>query len=252
MRSRDLPDQSVAGLISPLGTSETTHALSLLDAAPFLMTDSDIIVWPQPKLAKKLLHMKAGHLPDTVAAWQDRIDVQGQRERSKCLKSLSWDGAQYAVKYQIKTQDARQIWVEERGERLQGIEGKVTHIKGVIKNIQSTHQAYRRAAYLAAHDDLTGLWNGARLREGIEHAIALSKRACSSALFLRLRITNLPQVNKTYGYEVGDLLITEAAERLQDIIRRPDLLGRIGGVGFGLVIYDAGQESLEVISARRN
>ena len=69
----------------------------------------------------------------------------------------------------------------------------------MIKNIQSTHQAYQRAGYLAGHDDLTGLWNETRLCEGIDHAIALSKRTRNSALFLRLHITNLSQVNKNYG-----------------------------------------------------
>ena len=250
MRSRDLPDRSVAGLISPLGTTETTRALSLLDAAPFFITDSDILVWPQPKLAKKLLHMKAGILPETVSAWQSKIDNQGQRDRSRNLKSLSWDGAQYAVKYQITTHDARHIWVEERGERIEGVEGKATHIKGVIKNIQSTHQAYQRAGYLAGHDDLTGLWNETRLCEGIDHAIALSKRTRNSALFLRLHITNLSQVNKNYGYEIGDLLITDVGERLQDIIRTPDLLGRIEDESFGIALYDTGQESLEALEGR--
>ena len=121
MRSRDLPDQTVTGLISPLGTSETAHALSLLDATPFLITDSNILVWPQPKLTKKLLHIKAGNLPDTVEAWQGKINNQGQMARSQSFKTLSWNGAQYAVKYQITTHDARHIWVEERGERIEGV-----------------------------------------------------------------------------------------------------------------------------------
>lgn len=255
MRSRDLPDKSVAGLISPLGSEETSYALSLLEATPFLITESENsgsgnIVWPHPKLTRKLLHMVSGHLPETVHAWQAKIEAQGQRARAQSLQGLSWNGAQYAVKYQITTQDARQIWVEELGERIDGTDHKATHIKGVIKNIETASQASQRAAYLAVHDELTGLWNETRLLEGLDHAIALARRKAHTALFLRLYLSNIAQINETYGYEIGDLLIKSVADRLQDIIRVPDMLARIGGISFGIGLYEAEPENLEALAKR--
>jgi len=250
VRKRELPDKSAVGLVSPLETETTAHALSLLEAVPFFITDGQAFVWPFPKLAKSLLHMKTGRLPETAAEWGAKIDDTGRRGRAKAMQALSWDGAQYAVKYQITTQDAQLIWVEERGERVAIGDTDKPQIKGVIKNIQSTHQTIQRAAYLARHDELTGLWNEPRLSEGIEHAIALTKRTRSSASVLRLRVSNIDRINETYGYEIGDLLITAAAERLQDMIRLPDMTARIGGSSFGLCLYGVSPDNIEALTDR--
>ncbi len=250
MRKRELPDKSVAGLVSLAGDEENTHALSLLEAAPFLIVDMDTLIWPQPKLAKKLLRVRSGLLPGRLGALEALIDAPGQQARTQAIRNLSWDGAQYAIQYQIKTQDAQHVWVEERGERFSGNGPKATHVRGVILNIQSTKLSTDRAAYLTGHDELTGLWNVTRLTEGLEHTIAMSKRSRRPALFLRLRISNLEHINKSYGYEIGDLLLTSVAERLQETIRVPDMLARIGGVTFGVVLSETNDESLDDFEKR--
>jgi len=255
VRKRNLPDGTVAGLVSSLTMEETSHALALLEAMPFIITEADKadggnIVWPQPRLTKNLLHLKSGRLPQTISAWQAKMNTQGQRERSKALQALSWNGAQYAVKYQLTTEDARQIWVEEFGERVEGTDTTASHIKGVIKNIDTSYKISERAAYLAQHDELTGLWNKARLTEGLDHAIALSRRKRSKALFLRLYLSNITQINETYGYEIGDLLIKSVADRLQTMVRLPDMLARIGGVSFGIGLYEATHENSEALVTR--
>ncbi len=250
VRKRELPDKAVAGRTPSLRSEESTHALSLLKATPFLITETDSLIWPEPNLTKTLLRAKQGHLPQTSSEWGAILERQGLQARAKALRGLTWDGAQYAVQYQITMRDAKQIWVEERGERFAGQGSKATHIRGVITNIQSEKSSADRAAYLAAHDELTGLWNTARLSEGLDHAIGLSKRNRSTALFLRLRLSNLEHLNQTYGYEIGDLLLVSLSERLQETIRLPDMVARIGGVSFGIIIYETGDENLEAFEKR--
>lgn len=250
MRKRELPDRSVTGLVSSIGNEESTHALSLLEAAPFLITESDALIWPEPKLAKNLLRVNAGYLPSRLTAWESLIDMQGQQVRAKAIRDLSWDGAQYAIQYQIKTQDARQLWIEERGERTAGVGSKTTHIRGVIINVQSRKLSADRAAYLTIHDELTGLWNETRLTEGLEYAIAHSKRSRRPALFLRLRLSNLEHINESYGYEIGGLLLTAVSERLKEAIRFPDMLSRIGGATFGLILFETNNDSLDDFDKR--
>ena len=250
MRNRNLPDKSVAGLVSPLGSDETVKGLALLDAAPFSILQSDTIIWPQPKLAKTLFRMQTGQLPQSTRDLEGKIIDSGAFLRANAIKNLSWDGAQYSVKYQVTGQDGSLIWVEEFGERIEGTPTQASHIKGVIKNITATYLRSERAVYLAQHDELTGLWNETRLTEGLEHAIALSKRARSEALFLRLYLSNIDQINEVYGYNVGDKLIKGVADRLQDMFRMPDLLARIGGVSFGICLYNVSADSLEPLIDR--
>ena len=120
MRNRNLPDKSVAGLVSPLGSDETVKGLALLDAAPFSILQSDTIIWPQPKLAKTLFRMKTGQLPQSTCDLEGKI-IGSAFQRASAIKNLSWDGAQYSVKYQVTGQDGSLIWVEEFGERIEGL-----------------------------------------------------------------------------------------------------------------------------------
>jgi len=250
MRKRGLPDKTVTGMISSSKPDESAHALSLLGAAPFLLRDARNLIWPQPQLCESLIRGHNTRLPDTIEGWLSRLTPEGRRARSRALRSLNWDGAQYAVTYQLRSEDGHQIWVEERGERLVGVEGQATEISGVIINIDTAKAAELRAGYKASHDELTGLWNAARMEEGLEHLIALVKRARTKAVFLRLRVSNLPDINAIYGYETGDRLIKAIAKRLSALTRAPDNVARIAGITFGLGFYDTGAEDLAAVSKR--
>jgi len=248
MRKRGLPDSSTAGSISP--PSDSQHALSLLEAAPFLLRDNHDFIWQDASLCKSLLRISGHSLPDTVTAWTERLSPEGNRERDKALRGLTWDGAQYSVTYEILMDDERKIWVHERGERLAGIDNLPTEISGVVINVDVSQKAQSRAAYLAHHDELTGLWNLSRIKEGLDHIIAHTQRYRSQALCLRLRVSNLTDINQTYGYEVSDKLLKAIAKRLEELTRAPDVVGRISGVSFALGLYETRAEEAESLAAR--
>lgn len=248
MRKRGLPDSTVAGIIAP--PSDSDHALRLLGAAPFLLRDNHDFIWQNQALCKSLLRISHGPAPETTEDWNARLSPQASRERAKAIRSLTWDGAQYTVTYQVAMDDARQIWVEERGERLSGTGKLPTQISGVVTNIDAAHKALTRAAYTVSHDDLTGLWNRARFREGLSHLIAFTQRHRSKALCLRLRVSNLSDINDTYGYEVGDSLLKSIASRLEEMTRAPDMVARISGIGFGLGLYGTKNNDAASVATR--
>ena len=157
MRKRELPDNSTVGSLNP--PSDSQHALSLLEAAPFILRDNHDFIWLDGSLCKSLLRISGSSTPNTVEAWTQRLTPESNRKRNKALRSLTWDGALYSVTYQIMMDDERNLWVHERGERLAGIDNLPTEISGVIINIDTFQKAQARAAYLAHHDELTGLWN---------------------------------------------------------------------------------------------
>ena len=248
MRKRGLPDSSTAGVINP--PSDSQHALSLLEAAPFLLRDNHELIWQDALLCKSLLRISGNSLPDTVTAWAQRLSPESNRKRNKALRGLTWDGAQYSVTYEIMMDDGRRLWVHERGERLEGKDKSPTKISGVILNIDESQKAKSRAAYLAHHDELTGLWNVPRISEALDHIIAHTQRYRTHALCLRLRVSNLHDINQTYGYEVSDKLLKAIAKRLEDFTRAPDVAGRISGVSFVLGLYETKAEDAEAVAAR--
>jgi len=222
--------------------------MALLRAAPFLLRDNHNFIWPDEDLCKALLKISRGTIPETTQAWSVRLSPEGNRNRTKAIRSLSWDGAQYSVTYQVRLDDGRQIWIEERGERLSGSEKRAAEVSGVFINVDSSHKAQERAAFIASHDELTGLWNAARMHEGLDHVIAFTQLHHSKALCLRLRVSNLADINEIYGYEIGDRLLKSIAERLEDLTRAPDILARLSGASFGLGLYETKENDAKTIA----
>jgi diguanylate cyclase (GGDEF)-like protein len=248
MQKRELKDSSMVGTVNP--SSKNQHAWSLLGAAPFSLRDNKEFIWYDTSLCKSLLRISQNSLPDTSWAWAQRLSPEDNRKREKALGGLTWDGAQYSVTYEIMMDDARKIWVHERGERLSGEGAIATHVSGVIVNVDAYQKAQLRAGYLAHHDELTGLWNLSRIKEGLNHIIAHTRRCRSQALCLRVRVSNLTDINRTYGYEVSDNLLKAIASRLEGFTRLPDVIGRISGVSFALGLYETKAEDAEAVAAR--
>ena len=248
MRKRGLPDNATAGMINL--PSDSQHALSLLEAAPFILRDNHEFIWQDASLCRSLLRISHGPLPDTVSAWNQRLSPEDNRKRHKALRGLTWDGAQYSVTYEIMMDDAQKIWVHERGERLAGTDKRPTEISGVVINFDSSQKTHARAAYLAYHDELTGLWNLTRTKEALDHIIAHTQRYHSEALCLRLRVSNMADINQNYGYEVSDKLLKAIAKRLEGLTRAPDVVGRVSGVSFILGLYATKAEDAEAVAAR--
>jgi diguanylate cyclase (GGDEF)-like protein len=91
------------------------------------------------------------------------------------------------------------------------------------------HKQFREMAY---HDALTGLPNRRLFDLEAESAVTLANREGWSLALLYLDLDEFKPVNDRFGHEVGDLLLKQVAARLQMILRSSDLLARIGGDEF--------------------
>jgi diguanylate cyclase (GGDEF)-like protein/PAS domain S-box-containing protein len=95
-------------------------------------------------------------------------------------------------------------------------------------------EARAQIARLAYHDMLTGLPNRAQLRDLVNQAIADCKERQLALLFLDL--DHFKDVNDTLGHSAGDALLVEFAKRLRSQIQPSDLLGRLSGDEFVVVL----------------
>jgi len=225
-------------------------ALSLMRAAPFRIFNKTEIHFNPAMQAADILSSSPSRIPSKLADWVSRLAPEDARARQKAIRRLTWDGAEYKLTYAWRTYQGEDIWLEEQGRRKSG-EGDVpTDIEGVIRNVTRRKRAEDRAAFLANHDDLTGTANMAATTRALDHLTALSARQRSEGALLRLRITNIGDLNSVYGFETGDRVLSEFATRLSRIIRAPDVLGRIGGSDFALVLYGATQKDVKAISDR--
>ena len=88
----------------------------------------------------------------------------------------------------------------------------------------------------AAHDPLTGLPNRRFFYEALRFALARLERGSYSCILLYLDLDRFKEVNDLFGHEAGDRVLVEFSKRLQALIRKGDIVSRIGGDEFSIVM----------------
>ena len=114
------------------------------------------------------------------------------------------------------------------------------------KSLISTLQAEIRNNFLANHDALTGLLN----RQGLDAALAGLLENNSRVAILGADLDGFKQANDEFGHLVGDKLLREVGVRLASSVRAGDLVARIGGDEFLIVIKGLPPEDVMHITER--
>ncbi len=113
--------------------------------------------------------------------------------------------------------------------------GIVINYIAVFSDITQLKENEKRLNFLAHHDVLTTLPNRLLLSARLEHSIDICNRLGSYAGVCFLDLDNFKIINDSYGHDIGDEVLKEAASRLQRLVRADDTLARIGGDEFVFV-----------------
>ncbi|SEQ51205.1 diguanylate cyclase (GGDEF) domain-containing protein [Faunimonas pinastri] len=92
--------------------------------------------------------------------------------------------------------------------------------------------------HLATHDGLTGLPNRKQFLEHLQEAVALSNQGGTKTALFLLDLDGFKAVNDTLGHPIGDELLRAASQRLKQSLRAQDMLARLSGDEFAIVLSD--------------
>jgi diguanylate cyclase (GGDEF)-like protein len=126
-------------------------------------------------------------------------------------------------------------WFELEISAHPAADGQV-ELLAVGRNISGQQETKERLLHLATHDALTGLPNRTLLSDRLRMAIANARRTNLGFTVLALDLDGFKKVNDALGYGAGDMLLREAAGRLQKALRDHDTLARVGGDEFMAVL----------------
>ena len=115
-------------------------------------------------------------------------------------------------------------------------EGGITHHVAVFSDISERKATEERVHFLAHHDSLTGLPNRVTLMLHLEHALQQARREGEGLAVMFIDLDNFKRINDTLGHHIGDLLLCEVARRIRSAVRDSDIVARIGGDEFVMVL----------------
>lgn len=105
------------------------------------------------------------------------------------------------------------------------------------------NKSEERIKHMAYYDSLTQLPNRAFLHDRLQQAIAQAQRHQLRLAVMMIDLDNFKKINDSLGHPVGDSLLVEVAQRLQQCMRKEDTVARLGGDEF--VIVQSGFDSSE-------
>lgn len=96
---------------------------------------------------------------------------------------------------------------------------------------------------LASHDGLTGLCNRSEFMRRADHELLRAIRHRYSTAFLLLDLDHFKRVNDHYGHPTGDAVLRHVAHLLSSGVRVSDVVGRLGGEEFIVLLPHTDQEA---------
>lgn len=114
------------------------------------------------------------------------------------------------------------------------------HTKHEVELVAERERLLRRLQELATHDELTGLLNRRAFEQELEEHLRYVDRYGETGGVLYLDLDGFKQANDMYGHQAGDQVLQQAANRLRSTIRKTDVVARMGGDEFAVLLRDAG------------
>ena len=138
--------------------------------------------------------------------------------------------------------------IQDETNVMAALESNKRALSQLKEEIEVRKQAEEQLVQLARYDNVTGLANRTLLREGLLRALAKTRRNQKTFALLFLDLDHFKDINDTMGHDVGDSLLKSVADRLKGRVRENDLVARMGGDEFAILIDDCNPDGAAHVS----
>ncbi len=169
--------------------------------------------------------------------------------RSELPAALSRHGSVRDYEVHLRDMNGRQFWLLLSAQpiRYAGVVGLLVALADIDDRKRMQEDMRRKAM----HDQLTGLPNRSMFIESLDRAVRKARRRQGTFSVLFVDLDHFKEVNDTLGHGAGDKLLQAVAERLQSAVRQSDLVARLAGDEFVILIEDhRGPEEVMIVAQK--
>lgn len=222
------------------------------------VTGANIGIWDW-KSEKKIIHFNKNWIEmlgyevskfnNNINSWLDLVHPDDKTAVLKDLKNyLKGETGKYFVEHRLKTRSGKWKWIRAIGKVTErDAAGNPVRMVGVHIDIDDEKRLTNEKEYLSNHDELTGLYNRRYFNEEIKRLYD-SRRYPISIIIGDLN--KLKDINDNYGHIVGDRYIKAAAEMIKESLRVEDLVARVGGDEFAVILPETDSDTAAAVSKR--
>ena len=157
----------------------------------------------------------------------------------------------FQCEFRVKHMDGSWPWQFVSGHVVSWNGDQPERMVGIQQDISERKHLEAQLTDLAMHDPLTGLLNRRSFMDAMNREYALVRRDEGYLVgLLMLDIDHFKAVNDTHGHGVGDEVLKAFSQTVSNTLRETDILGRLGGEEFAIVLPDTGIKGLRCVAEK--
>ena len=188
-------------------------------------------------------------IDNSLETWKELIHEEDQkRVFSELQKHLNGETSCYETEHRLKTRSGSYKWVYDIGKVLiRDDSGNPVRAVGIHLDIDEKKKSEQKIKYLSFHNQLTGLYNRRYFENEIER-LNQSRRLPISIVVMDM--DGLKSINDRFGHRTGDEFIKKAGSIFKESFRKEDVVARIGGDEFSVILPETDLETSRELCSR--
>jgi len=159
-------------------------------------------------------------------------------------------GVSFSTRYLVNPAPGLRFWIEDTGRWFANEKGRPRLVHGVCRRVLAPTSEEIALVTKRHFDPTTGALTRADFCNALGDAIVTSARDPRGLVLMMVAVDDLAQLNKTYGYHIGDEIIAAIVRRLRGLVRRRDILGRYATNKIGIVLAPSLADHMEFVANR--
>ncbi|ADU31903.1 diguanylate cyclase [Evansella cellulosilytica] len=219
------------------------------------LVDSDgNLIYASPSFKKILGYHPIDKSHSVFGQFHDcgkKEEFKKQFESALCKKET------VSIEMDVQHENGSILWLKVDIIPIFEIGSKISKMLIVAKDITESKEYEKEIRFMAYHDPLTGLPNRGFFKEYMLMSLERAKKNSESMACLFLDCDNFKQLNDAHGHDAGDKFLQSVAKRLHSELQKDDMIARIGGDEFNILlsqmnskqhVSDVAQRLLKVIN----